>query len=483
MLKIVSEFVEQFHRNQVRYVHFKSNEHLNRSVEGSTDFDILVDRESAGDYEKILLNLDFKRFVPQKYGTYPGVDDWIGMDYDTGRFVHLHTHYQLVTGKSGYKNYVLPWKDILLDSAVDSPDYGIKIIPPELEAIELFTRAVLKTPENKLRKYRRKGYAFSGDYRKELTWLQEQIHMEKMPLYLEKCFPNAEGLKPDFFLKTALTAEEFRSWEKKVMERVRFQERSGMQFVNIRSLWAKYSVKIFRKLKKHAFLPGKLMKKTPHTGGLSIAFLGVDGSGKSTVTAEIEKWLSWKFEVSKMSLGIGRQKNTTGYKRKKKLKALLKGSSGKPKASPKSKDCPEEQSYKLRKRILKYARAVRKDIVRMKSYTLNGGIMILDRYPQTQYFGISDGPKILSRYEKMSQKERKLLEIVKDIQPDVVFKLDVPVEVSKARRPNDDEEILKKKYAILKDVAYPEAKTFTIDGTVPLEEELLTIKRIIWELL
>lgn len=119
----------------------------------------------------------------------------------------------------------------------------------------------------------------------------------------------------------------------------------------------------------------------------------------------------------------------------------------------------------------------------MKSYTLNGGIMILDRYPQTQYFGISDGPKILSRYEKMSQKERKLLEIVKDIQPDVVFKLDVPVEVSKARRPNDDEEILKKKYAILKDVAYPEAKTFTIDGTVPLEEELLTIKRMIWKLL
>jgi len=483
MLKIVSEFVEQLNRNQIRYVHFKSNEHLNQSVEGSTDFDILVDRESAGDYEKILLNLDFKRFVPQKYGTYPGVDDWIGMDYDTGRFVHLHTHYQLVTGKSGYKNYVLPWKDILLDSAVDSPDYGIKIVSPELETIELFTRAVLKTSQNKLRKYRRKGYAFFGDYRKELIWLQEQIRMEKMPLYLEKCFPNAEGLKPDLFLKTALTAGEFRDWEKKVMERVRCCERSGMQFVNIRSLWGKYSVKIFRKLKKHVFLPGKLMKKTPHTGGLSIAFLGVDGSGKSTVTAEIEKWLSWKFEVSKMSLGIGRQKSTGRYKLKQKVKALLKGSSGKPKVSSKSDDSPKNQSYKTRRRFLKFARAVRKDIVRMKSYTLNGGIMILDRYPQTEYFGIADGPKILDQYEKMSQKERELLGIVKDIQPDVVFKLDVPVEVSKARRPNDDEEILKKKYAILKDVEYPGAKTFTIDAAMPLEEELLTIKRIIWKLL
>ena len=141
MLNIVKLLFEELNRNSVNYVHFKSNAHLTLSVEGDTDFDILVDRMSSCAYEKSLLQLGFKRFNSQDFSRYPGVDDWLGFDPETGKLIHLHTHYQLVTGLSGFKNVVMPWSSIALTNSVIDTSTGIKIVCPEFELIELLVLA------------------------------------------------------------------------------------------------------------------------------------------------------------------------------------------------------------------------------------------------------------------------------------------------------------------------------------------------------
>lgn len=490
MLDIVENLVEKLDQAGIRYVHFKSNEHLNESVEGETDFDILVDRANAQDFEKCLVSLDFKRFSSPVRGTYPGVDDWIGFDRTTAKLIHLHTHFQLVTGKSGYKNYVLPWAAIALDSAVTDTSTGIKIVSAEFELIELYTRFIAKMAWKKDLSARLKGYRLIGGNLREAQWLWERADKKKLEEMLTDCFGRYEAsVDRSVFYKKELTAGEYRIFRKAVLNMLGAHERSGMTLVGARSSFYRTETRVFRKLKKSLFLPSVRQKKSCHTGGLLIAFLGVDGSGKTTVSSEINSWLSWKFETAHMGLGIGRRKDALSTKIKRKIKKILKrGKSGKPSGAPADLDFEKPvkvtwKSYRRQCAVVKFAKEIHRDIIRIHSYCLNGGIMVVDRYPQLQFYGISDGRKVNPSFPKLQKKEEKYLKIAEEIQPDLVFKLIVPVELSKKRRPEDAVEILQKKWDILKAVEYPKAKVIEVDATQPLDEELIFIKQKIWEML
>ncbi len=57
--------------------------------------------------------------------------------------------------------------------------------------------------------------------------------------------------------------------------------------------------------------------------GFSVAFIGQDGAGKSTVSDLICSWLNWKIEAKKFYLGSGDHYNSP----LKKVKTLFEGSS------------------------------------------------------------------------------------------------------------------------------------------------------------
>ena len=58
MLKIVEDTFREMNERVV-YCHFKSNEHLEKSVNGKTDFDLLIQKESASEFESLLLEKGF----------------------------------------------------------------------------------------------------------------------------------------------------------------------------------------------------------------------------------------------------------------------------------------------------------------------------------------------------------------------------------------------------------------------------------------
>src|SRR5688572_32969105 len=75
---------------------------------------------------------------------YPGVESFVGMDYDTGVLLHLHLHYQLTVGERHLKSYNLPWEDLVLSTRVLDEASGTYVADPNLEYMLLMVRAGLK---------------------------------------------------------------------------------------------------------------------------------------------------------------------------------------------------------------------------------------------------------------------------------------------------------------------------------------------------
>ena len=103
MLSIAKSLIDWWNEQDVLYCHFKSNEHLLAGLNGDTDLDILMDPMHRKQGIAGLHKVGYKQFRSQMGAQYPQVEDWIGMDYETGRLSHIHLHYHLITGQKYIK--------------------------------------------------------------------------------------------------------------------------------------------------------------------------------------------------------------------------------------------------------------------------------------------------------------------------------------------------------------------------------------------
>lgn len=199
--------------------------------------------------------------------------------------------------------------------------------------------------------------------------------------------------------------------------------------------------------------------------GLIVAFIGVDGSGKTTIADEISLWISSVFQCDRKSMGIGRNS--------------IQNNKRKIKKSFKQKKIVLLKRVKRNFSLLLFSFEVHNDIKSMKKGMRQGMIYILDRYPQTKYRGISDGPKITSGCI-LSWLEAFFLKIADTVTPTLLFKLCIPLSVAIERRPEDDTDILKRKIRIAEEIDYVGSKVIKIDATQPYAEELKSIKSYLW---
>ncbi len=199
--------------------------------------------------------------------------------------------------------------------------------------------------------------------------------------------------------------------------------------------------------------------------GFSVTFLGVDGAGKTTLADDVYAWLNEFFVCHRLSMGIGRQ---------------AKNKSSKETDSYTSSKLKQKTKLRSKMGLLKFAYFIHKDILSMRRDEKRGEIYVLDRYPQTECFGISDGPKIDSPWI-LSTLEKTFLNIANKIQPTVVFKINIPLSVSIERRPEDNPDVLSNKINVLNKIKYSHSEEVEIDGCMPYDEELSMIKQMIWD--
>ena len=501
-MHIVNRITSSWEKQNIRYLHFKSNKNLDKSFAGKGDFDILVDKRRLSDVERTLIECGAKRFNKPRYGVYPGVDNWLLFDTESGLLHHLHLHYQLASGKKLLKEYVIPWDQFLFETRVKHPTFDIYISRPEAELLLLTVRAVIKS---RLSDYIK---SFFGLYRTHPSLAEERkelvarVDTETVKDYAKRLFPDMESerlaaisLEPNWNSRTFICANRLVRRELAINRRYSgFSATLISAGLNAGDKW--------NKLLRRVFDRRRIEKKVSLSGGLIIAFVGVDGSGKSTTKEKIYQWMRSQIECKRFYMGTGDGKvNLLAYVLKKARAVKKNQPTGSPPANGASADKPTETKSKktlIRKMlgaVMVYSveKSNRKKLIEMNRYRLEGGISLLDRYPQIESEGQNDGPKITvyrrmfkaSRFlDYLCRKEKDALDIVRTVKPDIVFRLNISAETSMTRKPEQkDITTMQRKIDQLNGISFQNARIIDINGEQPYEEELLEIKRIIWEYL
>lgn len=478
MLEISKDLFTAWNDKGLLYCHWKSNEHLLQGLNGNTDLDVLLSLDDKLRGEELLRNLDFLKCKSQFGSRYPDVDDWIGFDSTTGALIHLHLHFVLITGHKGMKEYSLPWLDLALQTRVFNEEYGVYTMEPNLEMVTLYTRIGLKADFKSINRCRSGKFIFPKDVQREIVWLKERVDMVQVLKLLDKYYGNKSIIVLDIIQKDNIDASAYLLL-RKTTESV-FRKYSRIKhFIRFRE----YSFFIYQQYLKRLIEKFKIVisKKVPASGkGLSIAFLGQDGAGKTTVTKLLIKWWRWKLDVKYVYLGSG--ENYFSWKR-----TLYR------KISPLG-PLRHLRSVLALTDTRDLTRRAYKNVKRSEKYIAKGGVVIFDRFPQMNYPGICDGPKIREKIQSnfgngfiskmllpLARSEEKYIKKIIKHQPNIVFKLILPPEESIRRKPQESLEAVTKKHEIVKSLEFSGSDVYTIDATMPFEEEMVMIKNIIWQ--
>lgn len=497
MLNICKELFDDWNSEKVRYCHWKSNEHLMKGLDGDTDLDVFVMPEDMPLTEELLERHQYIKFVPQKSARYPLVDEWIGFDYDTGKLVHIHLHYQIITGTKFNKEYVFPLNDQMISDRVIDDNTQVYVASPDLEIIILYSRIALKAKDKKNIKVNR-------DDQKEIDYLKAQTDKERLQKNCQIFFGNNAQSFYNCILSEKLSAQEWYSLFLMAKKWLAPYRKNSELYVKVKYRYHYYRNIVMavlrKKMKKHP-----ITRKTLPNGGLSVCFIGADGSGKSTVSCDIQKWLNWKIEAERIYLGSGDHYNSLtkrlvlGFTNKKNSSRTVTEKKGEVvQASANAK--PKKNS--LKGRILRFGYSVLscrylnqiavrsyKEIKKAYKYVGKGAVALYDRFPQNQFPGLYDGPKIRERYagykstyiRLMADREEKAIENAQKYQPDLVFKLILTPEESVRRKPDHTLEEVAPKANITPKLEFKNSHVVEIDAAQPYEQEILQIKRTIWK--
>lgn len=494
MLAICHDLFSSWNCKGVRYCHWKSNEHLMEGLDGITDLDIFVQESDREIAEEELTRNKYKKCIPQCSSRYPKVDEWIGFDNQTGKLVHVHLHYQVVTGTKYCKEYVFPIDNYLIETRIQDEETEVFVAMPELEIIILYCRIVLKAAN-------KKHIIPSQDYTKEIDYLQQRINYSKL---LEVCcalfVSNANDIYSLLIQQTLSYDEWYRvfliadSWLQP------YRKYSKME-TRIRYWFYRY-LNIFAAVSNSKLHTNFIRRKTFAPTGLSVCFLGADGSGKSTISFEIEKWLKWKVDAKRFYLGSGDHYNSI---LKKILSRARKVSLEKRLSSnvATKETIARKHQISLKKRILKCGYSILqsiymceiaahslKQIKAADRYAKKGAIAVLDRFPQNQFAGIYDGPKIAMRYledgskniliRMLAKMEESLIEQAQRYQPSMVIKLHLTPEEAIKRKSDHSIEEVTPKTQITPQLVFANSRVYDVDAEMNYEAEIIEIKQHIW---
>ncbi len=499
-LAVVHSLCQELDRHNIVYCHFKSNEHLLEGMRGQTDLDVLVERGNTQKLTLALSSCGFKRFSAVVGNGYPAVEDYLALDADTGKLVHLHLHYQLVSGEPHLKGFRLPWEQQVLAGRVYRAREQIYTTDPHMEMLLLIVRSALKM-RSRDRLFDKLGKRFFGGERlREFHWLTERTESATtlqlaVPIFGERAVAALEKV-----LNTAQpTLRQLRDLRRCANPTLRLyrtysplQARLRRSFNELRWLFGGINKRYL-----HAPLP---MRRVSASGGLLIALMGCDGSGKSTHLQSIRRWLGWKIDIVPIYFGSG---DGPASLLRWPLKLVADGLRKSPNYSSSryklANTDPNNSAKKLppptRLRLLAkalWALALsleKRGKLRTATAARNRGMVVIcDRYPQNQVMGFNDGPLLATWQQHSSRLLRAIARwegspyrAAEMYPPDLVVKLNLTAAVAVSRKPEMSVEECRRRIAVIDGLVYPAATlTLSLDATEPLEEVLLKLKTDIW---
>jgi len=462
VLVLISELLTQLDTAGIVYCHWKSNIDLDLSFSAEGDLDVLIDRRQSSDFDRLVLALGFKRGIAAYERQFPGIEDYVGWDRETGKMVHLHVHYQLVLGANYVKGTHLPIeRDILKSRRKVGP---IMISAPEPELLVFVLRSILK-----IRVYdvlRNRG--ISKRAVEELDFLISHTDREQVVRLLSSYPISIE------FFDAMIQALKERSPSK--VYRLKKKLERDLDVYQRLSKFVRVIRPVITRWKYRLFAPPSGKKLT--SGGLVIAAVGSDGSGKSSMIEELYHWLKPQFGVRNYHLGRPTQTPLSYVLLRvfHRVKVVC---------------CQRDSSVmnaisQLADVSSKYL--VAKDRVRLygciRSYVGQGFVAIVDRHPLK---GIAmDGPSGIAEHlnspnmlvRSLAHKTKEMYEIFQD--PDILIVLKVSLEVASQRRPEDTIEYLTDRVQTVATIDTEKEYVIELDAESDHKQVFLAAKEFVW---
>jgi thymidylate kinase len=240
-------------------------------------------------------------------------------------------------------------------------------------------------------------------------------------------------------------------------------------------------------------------RMVPSSGGLTVAVIGADGAGKSTVTEELRRWLAWKLSVRSFYLG---SKAPSAASRGSYLvfRAFRRAGTAVGPRLAERFPLATGRDLALAAHHLANARDRARRERAGRREAAAGRVVLFDRFPLTALdarpdLRVLDGPKIaafprtarsalLRRLAAVEERRYARLHL-----PDHVVVLQVEPDVALARKPDHDRAAIEAKSAAAREAAaligarLGADRVSTIDAAMPLGEVLRATEARLWDVL
>ena len=222
----------------------------------------------------------------------------------------------------------------------------------------------------------------------------------------------------------------------------------------------------------------KLNEQLPEYIPGLIAVVGCDGTGKSTLTADLVKNLREKWVTERRYLGLVSGEDGDKIKRLPFVGVWLERRLA---AKSSKTQSMSTKSPAIWAALIMYGFSLRRRANLRKALHLaqSGVLVISDRYPQAEISGFHyDGPGIgVERAEggiksHLAERELMLYQQIAHLRPELIIRLDIDIETAFSRKPDHDYEELRDKISVMARIGYNGSKILELDSRAPYSEVL-----------
>ncbi len=503
--RLVGDLFDAWDELDVLFCIWKTSS-LKKAFMGQSDFDILISQADAGNAERAFLEHGFIRVVGPDRKQMPAVEDWVGYDHDADTSYHFHVYFQLWEGIGGLAEYRLPWEARVLASRErDENAGGTWVIDPNLESILVVVRMALRANTGGAFWCAVRNKPYLSRLWDHLDQLSERTHREEVASCAADLL--GSGLSASVLVGRlsgrAQGDKGFLSWARGLRSGVHMYSRFGRWRTRYHRLGL-FVMSIFERFRRRLGVHDGT--KCLHNGGRIIAIVGPDGAGKSTISKSLVAWLSWKIDAQYVYMGEGVGSNVTAWLRR--LRRVAR-TTLRPLVRPKKANSESGDLRRSRRLIMHHGRnplmaylkangfAVTRILLvwerRRKFRTLQrarmrGGLVITDRYPQSDFIGFYDGPRYQNSDANLKYRlsrlaanlEAAFYEHVGRMPPDLVVRLHVSEDVALARKPDHGLDMIRKKIEATPKICFGDARTIDVDAARPLAIVERQVKKWVW---
>ena len=475
MLKTINNLFQNLNTSNIAYCHWKSTNHLDATVKGLTDLDMLFESSKANEIEKLIHELGFERFDTVYLRAYPGIHDYVCLD-ESGVWVHLHLHYMLNLGDRWVKAYLFPFEKEILSRVQYVEKYNTFVINSSDELLLHCLRMSLK--------YRSPFYQKS--ILEELVFLKDKCtNFTPINTELFEYFKSIPNIITYIFHNEKLNKRKLNSYSKGIVNEFTVFRRFGFwrfTYLSWKRKVYRYNIEFRRRYLKNFEIGRRKLVR----GGKIIALVGIDGSGKTSTLDFIKRFFAIQMNVTNVFLGNGK----SGASWYRKILFSIYGTKLKNKSDVENinnfKPTKQRNSVFYALWILICLLDKEKNIKKAIAAKANGSLVISDRWPQNQISGTFDGPRLNVENPKgfikyVVDREQKFLKLVSLVRPDLLIMLDVSPEIAMNRKPGElTFHQAKTNTELLHKIDWPGSPSVIVNSNKPVEEVRKDVQFAIW---